>query len=86
MAAAAYNAGPSRPRSWRGQAGAPNLEAAIWAENIPFTETRDYVKKVLSNTTNYAALITGQPQSLKSRLGRVGPKSPDTLAVNQDLP
>ncbi len=86
MAAAAYNAGPGRPRSWRGQAGAPDLEAAIWAENVPFTETRDYVKKVLSNTTNYAALITGQPQSLKSRLGRVGPKALDSLAVNQDLP
>ena len=86
MAAAAYNAGPSRPRSWRGQAGAPDLEAAIWAENVPFTETRDYVKKVLSNTTNYAALITGQPQSLKSRLGRIGPKALGTLAVNADLP
>ena len=86
MAAAAYNAGPSRPRTWRGQAGAPELEAAIWAENVPFTETRDYVKKVLSNTTNYAALITGQPQSLKSRLGRIGPKALGTLAVNADLP
>ena len=49
------------------------LEAAIWAENVPFTETRDYVKKVLANTTNYAALITGKPQSLKARLGQVGP-------------
>ena len=86
MAAAAYNAGPSRPRTWRGQAGAPDLEAAIWAENVPFTETRDYVKKVLSNTTNYAALITGQSQSLKSRLGRVGPKALGTLAINADLP
>jgi soluble lytic murein transglycosylase len=38
------------------------------------SETRDYVKKVLANTTNYAALITGQPQSLKSRLGTVGPR------------
>jgi soluble lytic murein transglycosylase len=85
MAAAAYNAGPGRPRAWRGQSGAPVLEAAIWAENVPFSETRDYVKKVLSNTTNYAALITGQPQSLKARLGSVGPK--DT-ATNKgvDLP
>ena len=46
MAAAAYNAGPNRPRRWR---EGPVLEAAAWAENIPFTETRDYVKKVLSN-------------------------------------
>ena len=85
MAAAAYNAGPSRPRSWRGQTGGPVLEAAIWAENVPFHETRDYVKKVLSNTTNYAALITGQPQSLKSRLGLVGPKEV-SVVVNADLP
>ncbi|MHB1410731.1 MAG: lytic transglycosylase domain-containing protein, partial [Acidovorax defluvii] len=52
MAAAAYNAGPGRPRSWR---NGPVLDAAIWAENVPFAETRDYVKKVLANTTNYAA-------------------------------
>ena len=87
MAAAAYNAGPSRPRSWRGQSGGVVLEAAIWAENVPFAETRDYVKKVLSNTTNYAALITGQPQSLKTRLGLVGPRDAATLAaVNTELP
>jgi soluble lytic murein transglycosylase len=86
MAAAAYNAGPSRPRSWRGQPGAPVLEAAIWAENVPFNETRDYVKKVLSNTTNYAALITGQPQSLKNRLGLVGPKSANAATPDASLP
>ena len=40
--------------------------------NVPFAETRDYVKKVLANTTNYAALLTGQPQSLRSRLGTDG--------------
>ena len=48
MAAAAYNAGPGRPRKWR---EGPVLDAAIWVENIPFAETRDYVKKVLSNST-----------------------------------
>jgi soluble lytic murein transglycosylase len=62
------------------------MEAAIWAENVPFNETRDYVKKVLSNTTNYAALITGQPQSLKSRLGSVGPKDATLPEVGLDLP
>ena len=86
LAAAAYNAGPSRPRSWRGQTGAPTLEAAIWAENIPFAETRDYVKKVLANTTNYAAVITGQPQSLKARLGSIGPLGPGSPGVSPDLP
>jgi soluble lytic murein transglycosylase len=86
LAAAAYNAGPSRPRSWRGQSGAPTLEAAIWAENVPFTETRDYVKKVLSNSTSYAALISGQPQSLKSRLGMVGPRGAGVAEIYGDLP
>ena len=86
LAAAAYNAGPSRPRSWRGQTGAQVLDAAIWAENIPFPETRDYVKKVLANTTNYAALISGQPQSLKARLGLVGPRESGAVDLNSDLP
>ena len=62
------------------------LDAAIWAENIPFSETRDYVKKVLANTTNYAALITGQPQSLKARLGTVGPRGVAEPEVNKELP
>ena len=83
MATAAYNAGPSRPRNWR---KGPVLEAAIWAENIPFLETREYVKKVLSNTTNYAAILTRQPQSLKARLGSVGPRNAPNAEVNQDLP
>ena len=84
MAAAAYNAGPSRPRRWREGA---TIEAAAWAENIPFSETRDYVKKVLSNATYYAALINGQVGSLKSRLGTtIGPKPVDAPQDNRDLP
>ena len=86
MAAAAYNAGPGRPRTWRGQSGGPTFEAAIWAESVPFAETRDYVKKVLSNTTNYAALLTGQPQSLKARLGTVGPRDASQPEPDKTLP
>lgn len=83
MAAAAYNAGPSRPRAWR---NGPVLEGAAWAENVPFQETRDYVKKVLANTTFYAAMLTGQPQSLKARLGMVGPREATLPAPNGELP
>ena len=83
LAAAAYNAGPGRPRAWR---NGPPLEGAIWAENIPFNETRDYVKKVLSNTTDYAALFSGQPQSLKRRLGQVGPLPAGAPDLSRDLP
>ena len=53
---------------------------------MPFGETRDYVKKVLSNTTNYAALLSGQPQSLKARLGMIGPRDARMPEVNKDLP
>ncbi|MDP2035068.1 MAG: transglycosylase SLT domain-containing protein [Polaromonas sp.] len=83
LAAAAYNAGPGRPRAWR---NGPVIEAAIWAENVPFSETRDYVKKVLSNTTNYAALLSGQPQSLKARLGTVGPRDASAPPPDEKMP
>ena len=83
LAAAAYNAGPSRPRNWR---NGPVIEAAAWAENVPFHETRDYVKKVLANTTTYAAILSGQPQSLKARLGMVGPRDPNQPEPNRELP
>ena len=83
LAAAAYNAGPSRSRAWR---NGPVIEGAAWAENVPFHETRDYVKKVLANTTAYAAILTGQPQSLKARLGTVGPRDPAQPEVNREIP
>ena len=80
LASAAYNAGPGRPRSWRAMLPRP-VEGAIFAEIIPFNETRDYVKKVLSNAVFYAALFSGEPQSLKARLGLVAPQpaSPSEL-------
>ena len=83
LAAASYTAGPGRPRSWR---NGPVMEAAIWAENVPFSETRDYVKKVLANTTLYAAILSGQPQSLKGRLGLIGPREGLALELSKDLP
>jgi soluble lytic murein transglycosylase len=83
LAAAAYNAGPGRPRSWR---NGPLLDGAIWAENVPFHETRDYVKKVLSNATIYAALLSGQPQSLKARLGNVGPREASAGPIDAKMP
>jgi soluble lytic murein transglycosylase len=71
LASAGYNAGPGRARRWRGE---KPLEGAIYAETIPFDETRDYVKKVMANAVIYAAMLEGQPQSLKARLGTVAPR------------
>lgn len=72
LASAGYNAGPGRPRNWRATFTYP-VEGAVFAETIPFTETRLYVKHVMSNAVYYAAMFTGQPQSLKERLGNVVP-------------
>jgi soluble lytic murein transglycosylase len=74
LATAAYNAGPGRPRAWRSSLPRA-VEGAIFAETIPFNETRDYVKKVMSNAVYYAALFDDAAQSLKARLGTVAPKT-----------
>ncbi len=82
LASAAYNAGPGRAKRWR--ADRP-LEGAIYAETIPFSETRDYVKKVMSNAVYYSTLFTGKPDSLKARLGTITPAS-DQPMKDKDLP
>ena len=83
LAAAAYNAGPGRPRRWR---EGPVLEPAIWAENVPFPETRDYVKKVLSNATYYAAQLGAPAPSLKQRLGRSIAPASSISPLDKELP
>ncbi|WP_037588425.1 lytic transglycosylase domain-containing protein [Stenoxybacter acetivorans] len=68
MATAAYNAGPARARRW--QAEVP-LEGAIYAETIPFDETRTYVKNVMANATYYASLFKEPQTSLTRRMGTI---------------
>jgi soluble lytic murein transglycosylase len=51
------------------------MEGAVFVETIPFNETRAYVRNVMANATNYAALFTRQPQSIKARLGTVTPRT-----------
>jgi soluble lytic murein transglycosylase len=48
-----------------------DVDGALFAEIIPFRETRHYVQKVLLNTAYYGAMFTGQAQSLKELLGTV---------------
>ena len=85
LASAGYNAGPGRPQRWRETLAAP-IEGEIFAEIIPFNETRDYVQRVMANTVNYAAVITGQSQSLMSKLQPIGPRAVTAQAPNPDLP
>ena len=77
MATAAYNAGPSRAKKW---AAVMPLEGAIYAETIPFSETRSYVQKVMANAHLYAYQLGLKSISLKQRLGVI-PGS-----VGQSLP
>jgi soluble lytic murein transglycosylase len=68
MATAAYNAGPGRAKRWA--ANVP-LEGAIYTETIPFSETRNYVKKVLANAHMYAPRLGLPVMTLKKRLGTI---------------
>jgi len=83
LASAAYNAGPLRALQWRGD---QPLEGAIYTETIPYEETRDYVKKVMSNTAYYAVQFGDPPHSLKQRLGIVPAKTPDNQQVFPNVP
>ncbi|MGG7605553.1 transglycosylase SLT domain-containing protein [Massilia sp. BKSP1R2A-1] len=73
LATAAYNAGPGRARAWRGLLDQP-MEGAVFIESIPFSETRSYVRNVLANATNYAAVFENKPQSIKTRVRPVQPR------------
>jgi soluble lytic murein transglycosylase len=81
LATASYNAGPSRARRWKDEKA---LEGAIYAESIPFTETRGYVQKVMSNASYYANRFGRQVVSLKQRLGTIAAKGANNECQNPD--
>jgi len=81
LASAAYNAGPNRARRWR---DARPLEGAIYAETIPFSETRDYVKKVTANAVFYAALLDKRVTPIKDRLGIVPARAPGEVDDDEE--
>ncbi|WP_437614355.1 murein transglycosylase [Erwinia sp. V71] len=62
FASAAYNAGPSRVRTWQGNS-AGRLDSVAFIETIPFSETRGYVKNVLAYDAYYRHFM-GQPDKI----------------------
>jgi soluble lytic murein transglycosylase len=84
LASAAYNAGPSRARRWR-DINRP-LEGAVYAETIPFGETRDYVKKVMANSVFYSAVLHKNLTPLKARLGTIPARSAAEPIEEDELP
>lgn len=57
LATAGYNAGPNRAKAW--QPDGQSIAADQYVESIPISETRDYVKNVISNAVHYD-LVLGQ--------------------------
>lgn len=68
MTAAAYNAGASRPRAWIQDYGDPRrgeIDPIDWVESIPFSETRNYVQRVLENTQVYRHRLSGEEEDIR---------------------
>ena len=77
LAAAAYNAGPGRPPQWIASCGDPrggHSDPADFIECIPFSETRDYVMRVMENVQVYRARLAGgtAPLTIATDLKRGG--------------
>ncbi|MEZ5987014.1 MAG: lytic transglycosylase domain-containing protein [Hyphomonas sp.] len=68
MTVAAYNAGPTRPSKWIADYGDPRtgqVDPIDWVEFIPFSETRNYVQRILENTQVYRSRLSGKPEEIK---------------------
>jgi soluble lytic murein transglycosylase len=68
MSIAAYNAGASRVRQWVREYGDPRSTAVDpidWIESIPFSETRNYVQRVMENMEVYRGRLSGQPEAVR---------------------
>lgn len=77
MIAGAYNAGGGRVNEWTGRFGDPRssgTDVIDWVERVPFSETRNYIMRVLENTQIYRAILNGReaPLQLASDLRRGG--------------
>ena len=78
LATAAYNAGPHRVEKWLQQKN--DLDARIWIENIPYRETRNYVRRVLTDEAIFYWRLTGQHKRISSGLSNIG-ESSDTMQI-----
>ena len=79
LATAAYNAGPHRVDRWMPQSG--TIDARIWVENIPFNETRSYVRRVMAAKTIFEWRLTGKAPRISDFLTDIGANLATTNAA-----
>lgn len=72
LATAAYNAGPGRVRQWM---PAQETEADIWVELIPFKETQDYVRRVMTYAVFYDHRLGAPLRPISQRMPLIVPAS-----------
>ena len=68
LSAAAYNAGPRRVNIWIKDYGDPRtgaIDPIDWLESIPYSETRNYVQRVMENLEVYRARLNGNQTQLR---------------------
>ncbi len=73
LATAGYNGGPSRAKRW--QPDNTSMASDQYVEAIPFSETRDYVKNVMSNAVYYNQVLQMPPSTISERMGIIAPKN-----------
>ncbi len=71
LATASYNAGPHRVQKWLPD---KPMDADVWIDSIPFTETRRYVRAVLAYMAIYEWHLHGEPTPLRNRLDKIQPE------------
>lgn len=86
LASAAYNAGRGNARKWIADTGDPRnplVDPVDWIEQIPFSETRNYVQRVLENVQVYRNRLAGRDEPLEIMRDLYRPYPPPTLSGNK---
>jgi soluble lytic murein transglycosylase len=86
LTAAAYNAGKTNVNRWIATFGdprTPSVDPVDWIEEIPFTETRNYVQRVLENTEVYRNRLSGRDEPLRILTDLYRPRAPQVRSLPQ---